>query len=207
MDLMQRRRQLMGMQKKGEILPPAGYQFIDYAENKGNSYVTLPYGFDDTDIVEIKGSMLNGFGDKYMVAPGVWNDNNNRFAMLGGISSNFVFSFGKQGTPNNRLQPAVPSDVNVHICKYKNKQFIMLDNGSIADMSNVEFGGTTQQLRLFYGYSGSTKGKIYYFKQSKMNGQNLNVLPIQNTSTGTVEMYDTVSQTILPRYNNLSAPQ
>ena len=191
---------------QSKILPPNGYKFIEYAENKGNSYVTLPYGFDETDIVEIKGSMLNGFSDKYMVAPSAWNDNDNRFAMLGGLGK-FVFAFGKQGTPNNILQPEVGADENVHICKYENKQFIMFGNGSIADMSNVEFGGTTQQLKLFYGYSGSTRGKIYYFKQSKMNGQNLNVLPIQNTSTGTVEMYDTVSQTILPRYNDLLAPQ
>lgn len=200
---MERRRILM----QSQVLPPPGYRFIEYAENNGNAYVTLPYGFDITDVVEVKGNCIHSFGDKYMVAPMQWNDNHNRFSMLGGISGIYVFSLGDQGTPNTLLQPRVPEDHDVHVCRYADKKFYMLDVGSVADMTSVTFGATTKPLRIFYGYVGTTRGRIYYFIQKKANGDRLNILPIQNIETGTVEMYDTVSKTIMERANSLSAPE
>lgn len=208
--LIQSKKRIMMMQKNS-LLPPDGYRWIEYAQSSPYSYVQVPYGFDETDIVELKGCILDSFADqyadKYMVAPSQWNTNNNRFAMLGGLNSKYTFLLGSQFSPNDKLQPPVPEDTNAHVCKYMNKQFFMTDIGSVADMTSATFGGTTTQLNLFFGYSGPTTGKIYYFKQTKSNGTKLNILPMQNISTGIVEMYDTESKTIMTRTGTLLAPQ
>ena len=53
------RKKRLVMQSK--ILPPNGYKFIEYAEKlySSNNYVDLPYEFDETDYVEVKGAIYS----------------------------------------------------------------------------------------------------------------------------------------------------
>lgn len=198
-----RRRLLMQSQNA----PPSGYRWIEYAIDTYHDYVTLPYGFDPTDTVEIKGSnAADQRGEFWLVGPSTWNNNMNRFSMLGCSYDKFTFTFGTQGSPNDLLVPAVAIDGAIHIATYSNRTFRLVDTGSEMDVSDKSWGGTTTNLRLFYGYSYA-RGNIYYFKQTKANGDRLYILPIQNKTTGEVEMYDTVSKTIMPRTGTLYAPE
>lgn len=188
--------------------PPPGYRWIEYATNTYRNYVTLPYGFDSTDTVEIKGRLTaNQRGEFWLVGPSTWNNNVNRFSMLGCSNNDmFNFAFGDKGTPNNLLIPPVAKDDAIHIATYSNRVYRLVDTGSEMDVSGANWGGTTTNLRLFYGYSYA-RGNIYYFKQTKVNGDRLYILPIQNKATNEVEMYDTVSKTIMPRTGTLYAPE
>ena len=88
--------------------PPTGYRWIEYAHNKANSFVTLPYGFDLTDVLELKGSLIvTQYGEHWLVGPTTWNTNTNRLGFLGSSSDKITFSLGSRGTPNNLLQPPV----------------------------------------------------------------------------------------------------
>ena len=206
---MARRHELL-MGKTKEILPPEGYRFIEYAKNAdtGNSYINLPYGFDDTDTLEVKGglSFVASGWESWLVGSKTWNNNTNRLGFFGMSASKFTFCFGNLGSPNSDTIPQLAADTDVHVMKYSNRLFEIIDLNAHCDVSNKLFGGTTDKLRLYYGYA-QTRGKIYYFKQTKLNGDELYILPVENVETGTVEMYDTVSKTIMERVGTLSAPQ
>lgn len=174
---------------------PTEYQEVEYIESTGTQYIDLPFGFDQTDEVKITGAMLHGFGDKYMVAPIRWNTDTNRFLMLGGLNSSFVFSFGSRGTPNSILTPAVTSDTKIHTMTYSNKIFTVVDTGSVADMTSESFGSTTANLRLFYGYASNTKGRIVYYHHKKADETEINLIPCYRKSDNKPGMYDTVSKT------------
>lgn len=206
MGVMERRRALMGMQG---YTPPPGYMFIEYAENKDlySTYVTLPYGFDQTDYLEIKGSLdeLQG-GEHWLVGSKTWNTNNNRLGMFGTSGGIICFCFGSQGTPNNLTIPRTVTDGDIHIMTYSDKIFRITDLNCVADMTTKTFGGETDKITLFRGYNVA-KGKIYYFKQIRQNGDKVYILPVKNKTTGTVEMYDVISKTIMTRTGTLNAPE
>ena len=192
---------------QSEIKPPSGYMWIEYANNKGNSFVTLPYGFDLTDVLELKGSMTaKQSGERWLVGPTTWNTGTNRLGFLGSSNSKIAFALGSIGTPNDLLQPSVATSNDAHIARYANKKFELLDTNSVADLSSANFGQATNALRLFYGYRNCW-GNIYYFKQTKADGSNLFVRPMQNIETGVVEMYDLISKTIFPRSGILYPPE
>ena len=173
---------------------PAEYQEVEYLESSRGEYIELSFGFDSTDEIELRGAITQISGDKYMVSPKVWNNDNNRFSMLGTIGGvGFVFAFGTCGTPNNRLTPAVSYDVNFHTITYANKVFTFVDVGSVADMSADSFGSTTANLRLFYGYNSATMGKIAYYHHKKADGTEVNLIPCYRKSDNEPGMYDLVS--------------
>lgn len=196
------------------VQPPPGYQFIAYAMSdtgiSNGARVDLPFGFDRADSLATMAScgILNN--DKYMVAPSQWNDDLNRFALVGGpFSDRFGVGYGSDPTTSERCiwsSNVIQRDVDFHNWSYKDQRFT-LDNTLNLIVTNVSFGGETKNLRLFYGYNGNTSGKIAYYKHKKADGTTYNILPIQNKTTGEVEMYDTVSKTIMPRTGTLYAPQ
>lgn len=172
---------------------PSEYQEVEYLESTGRQYIDLDFGFDPTDEVELRGAMTNVFQDKWLIAPKHWNTDNNRFSMLGGMSS-FMFTFGQQGTPNNILSPAMEGDHNFHTVTYANKIYTVVDTGSIADMTTKSFGSTTANIRLFYGYANNTQGKIAYYHHKKQDGTEINLIPCYHKSDNEIGMYDTVSK-------------
>ena len=210
MDMMAIRRRVLMAQNP----IPSGYRRIEYAESDGSAFVQLPFGFDRTDEIEARFTVLKGdaqyVSDKYIVSPSRWNDNNNRFAMglhsAGGNNDNqYCVGFGNSLTITMFLSPRTSSDFLMHTWEYKDGVFSISEIGLSRNVVNYIFGGTTYPLKLFYGYNSNTRGKIAYYKH-KHNGVLYNIIPIQKISDGTVEMYDTVSKTIMPRTGTLLAP-
>lgn len=190
---------------------PAGYRQILYAQNNNMiAYVTLPYGYDATDQIEIMGALDTAqAGEHWLVGSKTWNQGGNRrIGIFGTSNGSFAFAFGTVGTPNERLIPKPPADGQTHIATYSNYMFRLYDGGidSVMDVQNITFGGITDELLLFKGYN-SCMGKIYYFNQVKLSGERLHVIPIQHIASGAVEMYDTISKTIMTRYGTLYAPE
>ena len=197
-----------------QISIPGGYRRIEYAESDGSAFVQLSFGFDRTDEIEtrftvLKRANVSHISDKYIVSPNRWNDNNNRFAMgihtASGPLNSYCIGFGTKATNNTFLQPATSSDFLMHTWTYKDGVFNISEIGLSLDVNGVSFDGTTHWLRLFYGYNSNTMGKIAYYKH-KHNGVLYNIIPIQKISDGTVEMYDTISKNIMPRTGTLLAP-
>ena len=210
MDMMAIRRRVL----MGQISIPSGYRRIEYAESDGSAFIQLPFGFDRTDEVKTRFTVLKGdaqyVSDTYIVSPSRWNNNNNRFAMgihsAGSAGNNqYCAGFGQKLTSSTFLQPRTVSDFLMHTWEYKDGVFSISEIGLSLNVNEYSFGGTTYPLKLFYGYNSNTRGKIAYYKH-KHDGVLHNIIPIQKISDGTVEMYDTVSKTIMPRTGTLLAP-
>lgn len=210
---MERRRVLMGMQNA--VQPPTGYRFIAYARSdtsiSGGARVDLPFGFDSADELIVKASCDILAGDKFVIAPSQWNTNRNRFAIVGGpYSDRFGVGFGAEPTTGNKCYfstSVIQRDTNIHIWTYRNYSFSLEGISLKLDVSGVTFSEETKNLRLFYGYKANTAGKIAYYMHKKANGTTYNIVPIQHKTTGEVEMYDTVSKTIMPRTGTLYPPE
>jgi hypothetical protein len=211
MDMMAIRRRVL----MGQISIPSGYRRIEYAESDGSAFVQLPFGFDRTDEIETRFTVLKKnnetyLTDKYIVSPSIWNNNSNRFAMGIHTAGNtyyndYCIGFGKRATNTTFLQPTTLSDFLMHTWEYKDGVFNISEIGLTLDVNGISFGGTTYPLKLFYGYNSNTMGKIAYYKH-KHDGVLYNIIPIQKISDGTVEMYDMVSKNIMPRTGTLLAP-
>ena len=192
-----------GTQKPNSYIPyqshaekelPSEYQRVEYLESTGTQWIELPFGFLDTDEVEIKGAELTRGGDRYLVSPSVWNNHNNRFAMAGGLYKKFRAGFGNWSTVI-KMSPDVDSDTLVHIWTYKNRKF-SIDNGwSTLDVSNAAFSEESKNLKLFYGYLSPSVGQIYYYHHKKADDTEANLIPCLRRSDSKPGMYDTVSQT------------
>lgn len=205
MELMERRRILM----QSQVLPPPGYKFIKYAENRDTAVVELPFGFEATDYVEFKMAIPNSSksSDVFLVAPKTWNDNNNRYAMGYHLGRKYCFSYGNISTSFTLLLPYTYYDLSVVVWVYANKFAIVKNKGVGLDVSGIKFGGVTDNLKLFFGYNTPTEGIIYYYKHQKEDGTVYNIVPIQHKTTGVVEMYDTISKTIMQRTGTLYPPE
>ena len=173
---------------------PTEYQEVEYLESTGTQYIDLPFGFLDTDEVEIVAAEHTRDADKYMVCASVWNNDNNRFAMVGGLYNKFRVGFGPAGT-TARMSPDVDSDTLIHKWVYADRLFTIDDGLSMYDVSRVNFGTETANLKLFYGYSFTSKGKIVYYHHKKANGTEINLIPCYRKSDNEPGMYDTVSKT------------
>lgn len=209
MDMMAIRRRVL----MGQISIPSGYRRIEYAESDGSAFVQLPFGFDRTDEVETRFALTkksDNMMDKYIVAPNRWNDNTNRYSMgvhlgQGTVRNAWTIAFGNISTGGSYLEPVSTYDFLMHTWTFKDNVFAVEGMGLSRDVASSEFGQTTYPLKLFYGYNANTAGKIAYYKH-KHDGVLYNIIPIQKISDGTVEMYDTVSKTIMPRTGTLLAP-
>lgn len=172
---------------------PSGYQAVDWVENTGSAYVQLNFGFDNTDQIEFKFiQSASETNDKYMVAPSSWNTNNNRFAM--GVYQNvWTCAYGTQTTGETHLSPSTTNDDKLHIWEYKDKIFKVIDKNCSFNCSSITWGGTTANLRLFYGYNASTKGRIYNYKHWKNGTLKVNLIPCYRTSDSAIGLFDVVN--------------
>ena len=202
---MQRRRQLMAL---AETIP-VGYKRIQYAEARPgiNGIVELPIGFYPTDEVEAYAAISYTQGDRFLVAPKMWNNDNNRYALLGKYYDVWGCAFGSSTTGGTAFSPAVEPDMLFHKFAYKDFVFRSDDIGISRDVGHISFGSETANINLFYGYNSFSPGKISYYRHKKANGISVNIIPIQDKTTGVVEMYDTVSKTIMPRTGTLYPPE
>lgn len=179
--------------KKVSTRLPGEYQEVEYIESTGTQYIQLPFGFDNTDEVIIRGSLsLNSGDDNYMVAPQRWNTNRNRFAMIGRFNS-FAVAYGESATPSTRLTPHTSNDGEIYTWTYASYLFKLKELNLGLDVSNIFFGGTTANLRLFYGYSNNTTGKIAYYEHKKLNGDVYELVSCYRKSDGKPGMYDIVN--------------
>lgn len=195
---------VMGLRRYAEnsILPP-GARWVEYLESTGTQWIGLPFGFDKADEVRFRFSIDTEYeNDKYMVSPDPWITDNiiqNRFAM--GIHSGGVYTaaYGNISTAGTFLLPTTKNDGNLHEWKYANYEFSINELNLILDVSGIGFGSTTGNLKLFYGYNSTTKGKIAAYDHVKNGIARIKLRPIAIGTTG--YMLDLVSGEYLP-YGN-----
>ena len=90
------------------------------------------------------------------------------------------------------MSPKTANDTKIHTWEYKNYIFKVVDLNLTRNVSSITFGGTTQKLRLFFGYNANTQAKIASYKHIK-NGQTvIDFIPVRVGNVG--YMYDKVSR-------------
>ena len=195
---------------------PLSFEELEYISSTGNGqYIELPFGFDSTDEIKLTAA-IDLSGDRYIVAPAKWNNNNNRFALGGVYQGLYTIGYGNYSTSLTHLGPTHTIDANKHLWTYKDYLFEMPELNLSFDVSNVLFGGTTDKIRLFFGYNSPMSGKIYsYYHKKVVNGkeEEINLVPIEwkggnvvysknGTETkgelpsGTVGFYDTLNDVL-----------
>ena len=173
---------------------PLEYQEVEYLESTGTQYIELDFGFDPTDKIETKFSITDTrTNDKYIVSPVEWNTNNNRFAM--GVHWVYAIGFGGANTSTTKFSPNMNNDGHIHEWHYSNRLFEIVDLGRSKNVSAINFGSTTANLRLFYGYNTNTSGKIASYHHKKADGMEINLIPCYRKPDNKHGMYDTVSKT------------
>lgn len=172
---------------------PNSYEEVDYLEGNGSDYIEIPFGFDRTDKIDFDVSIdENQTTDEYMVASKTWNNNNNRFAMGGVYNSKYTIGFGTKNTQTSALSPSTTNDGGRHQWHYENSTFTISDLGLSLNLSSTTFGSTTTDLRLFYGYKTSTKGKIYRYAHWKNDEKVVDLIPSYRKSDGVAGLYNLV---------------
>lgn len=185
---------------QGSILP-RGYKKCLYLESNGNQYVELPFGFYNTDEVYLESALFQNANDKFMVAPKVWNDGNNRFS-LGGVytsTTGFCIGYGGEATGKTLYNPIVKYDREKHSFYYKNKESWIDDGTSRKGLASVYYNKPTQNLRLFFGYNKNTSGRIYRYWHKKNNELVIDLIPCLDNNNKPC-MYDMVNK--ITYYNN-----
>lgn len=163
---------------------------IEYLESTGTQYIDLNFGFDKTDEVYTKFAILTTTNDKYINSPITWNNNNNRFGM-GYHDNGYCAGYGNVVTSTTVLTPKTTNDKQIHTWEYKNYIFKIVDLNLTKNVSSITFGGTTKNLRLFFGYNANSQAKIASYKHIK-NGQTIiDLIPVRVGQIG--YMYDKVS--------------
>lgn len=171
---------------------PSEYQEVEWIQStEEKQFILLPYGFEETDTVTITASIDTEYtNDKFIIAPTTWNNNKNRFAMVGVYSSTYCIGYGKHLTSTTFLKPNTKKDGDMHTWTFANKVFEITDLGLSIDVSDITFGGVTSNLKLFYGYNRNTNGKLSYYKHVKLNGEVYEFIPCYRKSDGEIGLYD-----------------
>lgn len=163
---------------------------IEYLQSSGTQYIDLNFGFDKTDEVYTSFAILTTTNDKYINSPIIWNNNNNRFGM-GYHNGGYCIGYGNNPTTGTLMSPKTANDTKIHNWEYKNYVFTITDLNVTKNVSSITFGGTTKNLRLFFGLNANTKAKIASYKHIK-NGQTvIDLIPVRIENIG--YMYDKVS--------------
>lgn len=175
---------------------PDVYTEVEYLLSTGMQYINTGKTFIVTDELHMVGENLGG-GDTYLVAPSVWNNNNNRFAMIGGDGSRTAgVGFGNRGTGDTLLSPRFSfAGVTIDIW-YRNRIFTSNNPSgtySFYDGTSVSFGGETTPLQLFYGYIAPTSGKIMSYQHYRDNSLIMDLIPCYRNADNKPGMYDLVS--------------
>lgn len=164
---------------------------VEYIESNGRQYIDLPFGFDKTDEIYATFAVLTLSDEKYVVAPSRWNDNNNRFGFGIANSSYFGVGYGGWSTINTTMNQT--SDTNIHDWQYKDYEFKITDivNEPSIDVSSITFGGTTSNLKLFYGYDSNTSCRLKSYKHIKNGVTVIDLVAVRKGTKG--YMYDRIS--------------
>ena len=145
-----------------------------------------------------KSSQMFSYCNKYMVGTTSWNTNNNRFGMGEHCwDSTYNFAYGSADNRNTSLSPHRSLDGQIHRWFYKDLVVSIPELSTSLDVSGITFGGTTTNLRLFYGgINGSvTTGKMKYYKHIKNGTVVFNGIPAKRKSDNVVGLYDLVGDT------------
>lgn len=185
------------------VVLPTGYKRCKYLQTNGNPYIEVPFGFDKTDKVYLKGAFTGAYKDKYMVSPKVWNDDTNRFG-FGVISQNIggtlIGYLGCSiGSTPNILKPLI--EVSSDAFEFEYKDYICRVGNSSANYTTATFGSTTQNLRLFYGHNTPSACKIYEYRHKKANAE-YRLIPCLDSSNVPC-MYDVINNQAY--YNSASS--
>lgn len=171
---------------------PSEYQRVEYIESTGSQYIDLPFGFDPTD--EICSVLLVPTGttsENWLVAPQRWNTNNNRFCFGGVQGAHYGIGYGRSGTNGTVLQYYYANDGAFHKHTYKDYLFAIKEvNAYLGGVNRIDFGGTTANLRLFYGYNSGTAGKIRYYVHKKEDDTGVALYACYRKSDDEIGLYD-----------------
>lgn len=173
---------------------PVEYQEVEYLESTGTQYIDLSLGFSDTDVIKTRFSITDtSYMDKYIVSPVKWNTDKNCFGM--GVHGYLTGAYGNMSTSGTRLKPNTDNDKKMHCWNYASHVFSIDDLNISKDVSSIDFGSETENLRLFYGYNSNTQGRVSYYYHKKTDGTEINLIPCYRKSDNKPGMYDTVSGT------------
>jgi len=181
-----------GFPSYDDVVLPSEYQRVEYIESSGTQYINLPYGFAPTDTISMRSSINTSMGgDKFMVSPTRWNNNNNRFGLCGlSARSQLLFSYGSMSTGETIFSTNYINDGDLHDFYYKDEIFHIVDLKRTGGVGGVTFGAESYNLRLFYGYNANTKGKIAYFVHEKADERKIALFACYRKSDGVIGMYD-----------------
>lgn len=189
---------------------PSQYQEVECLESTGTQYIQLNEIFKKTDEVQVEAKITEStsISEVYVMSPKTWNSNNNRFAMLGfykdyvidptGNLNCFNFAYGNGNTGGTAYTNST-RDNHKHTFRYRNQVFSMDDIDK--DASFIGWGGDTDELRLFWGYSsdgGAPKAvkAAFYTMWHMRGGDYIQALtPCYRKSDGVAGMWDAVTET------------
>ena len=171
---------------------PDEYQEVEWIQSTGEKqFILLPYGFEETDTITITASIDTKYAtDGFIIAPTTWNNNKNRFAMVGVYGGVYGVGYGNRSTSGTRLVPLTNNDGNMHTWAFANKIFDITDLGLSINVSDAQFGGVTSNLKLFYGYNKNIDGKLSYYKHVKLNGEVYEFIPCYRKADAEIGLYD-----------------
>jgi len=198
-DVMQRRRELMGMQTGGL---PGAYRRVEYLESTGTQYFWTDVNIQDgltVDSVQMRPDIVQ---DSYLFG-GIVSYNGNtytscfngtyRYSVQGSYPKSY-YNAGGVFAPNVKLN-LVTTHKNGIITVYVDGSLIKntTTGTSIIDSNEkcVCFGGRRSDGTVFELYSG----RVYSLKVSKDNTLLSNFVPCVRKSDNKPGMYDTVSHT------------
>lgn len=176
----------------GVLKNEKNYTELLYLESSGSQYINLGVVFKNTDEIYIDAMLLNTNSDKFLLAPNQWNNNKNRFGMVGGYDY-WGVGYGNTSTTQSNYTPKTSKDKNRHTFTYKDKVFNITDLGLTYKATSVAWGGDTKPLRLFYGYNAACAGRIYAYQHKRDGTMLLDLIPVLDKD-GVACMYDKVSK-------------
>lgn len=182
-------------ERRGAPTPPLPYDAeVEYLESTGKQYIELLFGFDNTDEVHTSFSISELTDDKFMVSTKTWNTNNNRFGMGGGRK--YQCGYGSYQTGSTFLSPQTYNDNTIRLWNYAGRIFSVPSLGISLDCASIPWGGTTTQIRLFFGYNAPSRGKMASYHHVKSGNDVADLIPVRFTNEQRVSegaMYDRVS--------------
>jgi hypothetical protein len=170
---------------------PEEYQRVEYIESSGTQFIRLPFGFSPSDEIYTKMAIDTSMGsDMFMVCPQTWNNNNNRFGIIGvNMPKKFIVAYGNLSTGVTVMAAQTTNDGLLHKYGYKNKLFWSDDLAIAYGPGAATFGADTSNLKLFYGYNANTKGKIAYYVHKKEN-TSVALYACYRKADGVIGLYD-----------------
>jgi hypothetical protein len=190
MDLMQRRRELLGMQSD----LPSAYQRVEWLYSDSDQYIVLDCLPDENDVWEIRCQL-----DNVNVNTGIFGsvNSNKEFNVIGTNSTGLGHFFTQIGIGNNYRESSVAKDTNVHthIVDLPNRTYSV--DGEITSLAGLTYSKSSNNYGLWRhngatsSYTRQTAGKIFYCKIS----DRVNLFPCVRKADSKPGMYDTVSKT------------